>query len=95
MGSVNYPQQGQQQGGVQGGPQQLPNGMMRPMNAPGLNGFPPGGGMQNMGNNPGMNMQVGGQPMGGPQMNPQGMAAQQQVRSEFGKLHRWCTHVRW
>jgi hypothetical protein len=48
--------------------------------APGLNGFPPGGGMSNMGNNLGMNMQpqIGGQPMGGPQMTPHGMTAAQQ-----------------
>jgi hypothetical protein len=76
MGSANYPPQGQQPGGGQGGPQQLQNGMMRPMNAPGLNGFPQAG--VQMGNNSGMNMQMGGQPMGGPQMSPQAMPMQQQ-----------------
>jgi hypothetical protein len=83
---MNYPQPGQPQGGSQqGGPQQLPNGMMRPMGAPGMNGFPPGGGMPNMGNNPGMNVQpqmggqpMLGQPMGGPQMTQHGMTAAQQ-----------------
>jgi hypothetical protein len=52
-----------------------------PMGGPVLNGFPPGGGgMQNMGNNPGVNMQ-----MAVPQMNQQGIAAAQQVKSHFGK----------
>jgi hypothetical protein len=49
--------------------------MMRPMNTPGLNGFPQAG-MQ-MGNNSGMNMQMGGQPLGGPQMSPQTIPMQQ------------------
>ena len=84
MGSANYPPQGQQPGGGQGVPQQLPNGMMRPMNAPGLNGFPQAG-MQ-MANSSGMNMQMGGQPMGGPQMSPQTMPTQQQQVSSH-KCH--------
>jgi hypothetical protein len=95
MASMNYPQQGQQQGGGQGVPQQLQNGMMRPMGTPGLNGFAPGA-MQNIGNNPGMNMQIGGQPMGGNQMSPQAMAtaaaAQQQVSVHFTELYLHHPH---
>lgn len=80
MSSISYPQQGQPQGG-QGGPQQLPNGMMRPMGGPGLNGFQ--GGMPSMGNNPGMNMQMG------PQMSPQGMVTVQQQQQQQISMARF------
>jgi len=63
MTPMNYPHPSPQQGGPSGA-QQMPNGMMR---GPPINGFAPPQGMQNMGNNPGMNMQMP-QNMGGPQM---------------------------
>lgn len=59
---AQFPHGSQQVG--PGGPHQMPNGMIgRPMGA-----FPGQPGMPNMGNNPGMNMQMGPS-LGAPQMN--------------------------